>query len=82
MSNYKFAGSLFATRRQMIEAIAAEFLSAGGLNDYEDVAHIFTENTDTELAAECASQWDIDCSIDDLAEAFARIRETQAHKYL
>jgi hypothetical protein len=38
--SYNIAGSLFRTRGQAVKALVEEFLSAGGLNDYDDARDI------------------------------------------
>lgn len=89
MSN-KFQSTLFPSQRDMLDAIAAEWLTAGGANSNEDIRGFFLEYSDAEMAAEAIESWGLDQAADfddgeshmkredytaeDLAQAFARMR--------
>lgn len=88
--SYEFQSTLFPSLDSMLNAIAGEWISAGGNNSNEDIRRFFDEATDAELAAEAIEGWGLDRVADfdeeeshkarhdytaeDLAEAFARIR--------
>lgn len=79
----EFQSMLFRTARDLTDAIAAEWLTAGGLNDAEEVAEALATYTDTHLAREAIDAWDLNAEwldargIDasDIVAAFSRIRE-------
>lgn len=81
MSAYQFAGSVYDTSDKYHDAIAGEWLSAGGLNGRGEILIALRDWTDARLAAECAESWDFDTedfSIEELADAFGRIRANPA----
>ena len=61
---YKFQGSLYRTAREMHDAIASEWLSAGGLNSAEDQSAILADETAEAMADEATRWWNllgVDC---------------------
>jgi hypothetical protein len=90
---YVFQSGIYPTRTTAHEAVAAEWLSAGGKNDREDVLAILSEHTDAELASECDEGWGMSLpeegsdyegapapwfELEQLIEAFARLRRDPA----
>jgi hypothetical protein len=90
MSNYEFGGSLYGNRAMVLNAIAGEWMHAGGANTADDIREALATTSDADLAAECIDAWKLDESDDadelsamerddwtaeDLAAAFARQRE-------
>jgi hypothetical protein len=64
MSNYEFGGSLYGNRALVLNAIAGEWMHAGGANTDADILEAFATMTDAELAAECIDGWKLDQSED------------------
>jgi len=60
MSNYEFQSGLYNSPSQMCAAIAAEWISAGGLNSQSDIENFLSEMTDEHLADECIAAWELD----------------------
>lgn len=90
MIRNEFQNSLFRTTTEMLDAIASEFLSAGGTNSEEMQRAFLAEASDAELAIEAIDGWGLDLhgdfdepshmefneyTDDDLAAAFGRLRE-------
>lgn len=74
----QFQGMLFSTRDTMLDAIAYEFMTAGGLNDIEAVTDILKNGTDENLAIEATENWELDgvtCS--ELADAISDFRSAR-----
>jgi hypothetical protein len=63
--SYEFQSTLHRTLRSMLDAIAEEWVTCGGLNGPAMVNEVFAENTDEALAAECVSGWGLDQAGDD-----------------
>lgn len=90
MSGYQFAGTLFRTERDMLSAIASEYLSGFGAHDVDFQREVLGERSDADMAAECISGFGLDqpgedspshmdkhgYSADDLAKAFAALRDS------
>lgn len=57
---YEFQSMLFRTQSEMCDAIAEEWITAGGLNDGECVAALLAGTTDQELARDCVAEWRLD----------------------
>jgi hypothetical protein len=55
VASFAFQSMLYRTHREMLDAIAHEWLTAGGLNTPEIVAAI--TDSDAALAAECVEGW-------------------------
>jgi hypothetical protein len=86
---YEFQSTLFRTASAMCDAIASEWLTAGGGNTAADVANVLATTTDEALAAEVIEGWNLSEEIghdetwmeargidaDDIEAAFARIRD-------
>ena len=91
MTSYEFQSGLYRTEREMLDAIAEAWITAGGANSAADVAESLGDATDDALAAETIESWGLDRRSDDdeipshmerhgytaaaLAGAFARFRE-------
>jgi hypothetical protein len=72
----EFQGTEFATRDMMLDAIAYEFMTAGGLNDSETVTELLENDTDENLAIEAIENWDLgDVTADELAGAISDFRK-------
>lgn len=85
---FKFQGMLFRDAAEMCDAIASEWLTAGGSHDAAFIAETLAEQSDAALAAEIISDWDMDAEgedgqtwmqareigASDIEAAFARIR--------
>lgn len=79
----EFQSTLFRTARDLTDAIAVEWMTAGGLNDRDFVAATLAATSDEALAAEVIGGWDLNAEwlaargIDasDIAAAFGRMRE-------
>lgn len=85
MSN-EFQGTLFATRRAMLDAVACEWITAGGQNHSDEIDAACGLGA-AALADECIRGWGLvdqiddsgetwlarrDCTRDDLEAAFSR----------
>ena len=77
-AKYEFQATLHRNSREMHDAIAEEWLSAGGSNSKEEILRLLTES-DESLAAEAAMVFGLDAhpafSRVSLREAFGRIRD-------
>ena len=84
MVDYEFQGTSHHSAREAHLAVASAWLTAGGLNSYDDFLNAFWEYTDEELARKCdgafgmsdpeagsAAKW---FDLDELVEAFAYLR--------
>jgi hypothetical protein len=56
--SYEFQSTLFRSVSAMCDAIAGEWLTAGGMNKPADVDQIVAGRTAQELATECFEGWD------------------------
>lgn len=87
MVRNQFNGTLYRTTTDMLDAIAEEWLSAGGANGIDFQRAVLDELSDDELAAEVITEWKLDgrndeephmefneYSASDLAAAFGRLR--------
>ena len=54
---YEFQSSLYRDAREVADAIAGEWITAGGINSREDQARFLADMTDAELAAEAIEGW-------------------------
>lgn len=88
MIRNEFASSLYRTTTEMLDAIAEDWLSAGGANNEEAQRDFLAVASDAELASDAIDGWGLDRSEDgpthmefneytasDLAAAFGRLRE-------
>jgi hypothetical protein len=57
MSTYEFGGSLYSNRAQVVNAIAGEWLTAGGANHADDIRDALERQSDAEMAGECIDGW-------------------------
>ena len=55
-----FSGSQFSHTQKMLDAMAIEFLTAGGQNQTEQIADIIARTTPLELAREAVDGWGLD----------------------
>jgi len=90
MSSNEFQGISYETRADMLDTIAEAYITGGGMWD-ENAYRVLAENTDSDLAAECVTDWGLaerledgrshmqenEYTQDDLAEAIARYREAE-----
>jgi hypothetical protein len=60
MSNYEFQSALYATKHAMLDAVACDWLTAGGANDALFVLRELTTGTSHGLAVECIRGWGLD----------------------
>ena len=60
MTKFEIGGVLYRNWRDAIDAIAEEWITAGGANSDADVAEAFATMTDEQLAAECIDGWRLD----------------------
>ncbi len=78
MTDFEFQGTLHRCLRQMHDAIAEEWLSAGGLNSHEEMQELF-KLTDEQLTCRVVEGFGLhlDGHVDrgELAAAFRRLRE-------
>jgi len=89
MIRNEFGSFLYRTTTDMLDAIAEEWLSAGGANSEEMQRAFLADASDTELAIEAIDGWGLDLpgdfgepshmefneyAADDLAAAFGRLR--------
>ena len=58
--NYEFQSTLYRSERAMLDAIAYEWVTAGGQNRPDDVTEILGAEDDRFLAAECIAAWELD----------------------
>jgi hypothetical protein len=97
MTSLEFQSTLFRTERDMLDAIAREWLSASGANDRETMQEFLAEHEDEMFAAECITNWGLDQRVRDddeqtwmeargveefdLIQAFARLRANFEHVF-
>lgn len=85
--SYEFNSTLFRTRAEMCAAIAAEYLSAGGLNSEADQRKFLAESTNAQMADDVIEGWALtgewaearNFTREALIEAFAVLRAYQAY---
>jgi len=83
---YEFQSTFFKTVRQMSDAIADEWLSAGGSNNPDTQRDFLDTKTDADLANDAIEAWDLndewaknrDFTRDNLIEAFSRLRHLKS----
>ena len=71
--NYEFQNTSFPTSREMCEAIAHEWLTAGGLNSAADVSEFIADGAEA-LADECIAAWGLR-NIDEYGKTWMAARE-------
>ena len=72
---HQFAGMLFDTHEKLVEAVAQEFMMAGGINSPDQITDILNDMSDTDLAAEALGMWQIaNVTHVELTEAISRFR--------
>ena len=62
MSNYQFAGSLYRTESDMLDAIAHAWVTSNGNATFDDVVSILRNASDDDLTANAISERDPDTS--------------------
>jgi len=88
MTSYEFQSMGYSSQRAMLDAIASEWVTAGGANSAQDVKMFLRDQSATELANECSDGWGLaltheddvpshmekhDYDLADLREAFERL---------
>jgi hypothetical protein len=61
---YEFQNTIYRTSTDLLDALAYEWLTKGGLNGPKEIAQLQTGKTDKELARECIKGWELDEGID------------------
>lgn len=61
---YEFGSSLYRNPREMCDAVAEQWLSAGGANDLADMLQFLNQMTDAQLADECIEGWGLNQPVD------------------
>jgi len=87
MVRNEFAGRLYRTTTDMLDAIAEDWVSGCGVWDEDTQRDILDESTDAELAGDAINDWDLarseggpthmelnEYTASDLAAAFGRLR--------
>ena len=85
MNNYEFAGTLFRTKGARDQAIAADFLLAGGLNSPEEVVSGYKDDLESyldefmreyapEIESELGEDWGREYAKDMLDAAYTDIK--------
>jgi hypothetical protein len=77
MVGFIWNGSLYMNTNATADAIARDWLTAGGLNSSETITEILQNWTANELACDCEHQWEIPVMADALTEAFCRFRDAR-----
>jgi hypothetical protein len=57
---YEFQNTIYRTSTDLLDAIAYEWLTAGGLNGPDVIKELQADKTDAELARECIKGWGLD----------------------
>jgi len=65
---YEFQNTIYRTSADLLDAIAYEWLTAGGLNGPDVIKELQANQTDAELARECVKGWGLDEPFDDDAD--------------
>jgi hypothetical protein len=72
---YEFAGSLFRTEAEMLEAVVSDWVTAGGVAPDEDVADYLDSFSDADAVGDMLEAgWPVDASRDNLIAAMAAYR--------
>ena len=64
MSSYQFAGSLYRTQSDMLDAIAHAWVTSNGNASFDDVVNILANASDEDLTAECIEQLELNTPSD------------------
>lgn len=74
MTQYKWGGALYANAREMADAIAFNWMTAGGLNSSELIDSFFRNETPEEMAIECLNEWNRPLPLEEkeIIESFIR----------
>lgn len=62
--SYEFGSMLYPNARAMCDAIAEQWLCAGGNNKLPEMRKALTHYTDEQLADECIEGWGLDEEVD------------------
>jgi DNA-binding ferritin-like protein len=57
--SYEFASALYRNSREMHDAIAEDYMSAGGANDRETMREFFAKTTNEQLAGGAEEDWEL-----------------------
>ena len=57
---YEFGGSLYRNEADMLDEIAHAWTTAGGAHTHAEVCDILLTFTDSDLAADCITEWELD----------------------
>jgi hypothetical protein len=57
---YAFAGALYPNEAAMLDAIAHDWITAGGDATQDEVRNRLLTFSDAELAADCITEWELD----------------------
>lgn len=83
MTQYKWGGALFANARDMADAIAFNWMTAGGLNSSELIDSFLQNQTPEELAVECLNDWSCPLPLEEkkeIIESFIRFSVNRPDK--
>ena len=74
--SYEFQSTLHRTSTDMHRHIAEAYMTAGGLNDEDDIRRFFAEQTDEELADDAIQNWGLSDNPDfDRAELLTALHQ-------
>src|SRR5690554_2936796 len=73
--SYEFQATMFNTPSQMCDAIAREWISAGGLNSRDDITSALRDYTDDQLVAECVEGWGLSQEVGDEGKTWMEVRD-------
>lgn len=59
-TKFEFSSTLYSTSNDMLGAIAANFLTAYGMNNWSEVTKFLVEDGADNLARECIEEWGLD----------------------
>ena len=74
----EFQSTLYRNTSDAHDAVAAEWISAGGMNGRESILEILSDMTDSEIAMECIECWNMNqnwFNKDELIESVSSLRE-------
>lgn len=65
MVKYEFQSILYRNSSDLVKAVAHQFITAGDLNNADDIRGFLAEQTDEELADECIAGWRLDATVNE-----------------
>ena len=65
MAQNEFAGTLYRTKYEMLDGIAYEYMTAGGLNSSEQIDEILEYISPEDAADEAIQGWELEEHMDD-----------------